>query len=191
MFYTYNSVSNVYIGTLVGIMVGLLVIIAFLFFILWKQISILLKMHKLKTKYNAGKVLTMSHVYGLPVSEFLICNCYISKENYIFVCDEREFVLKRKSITDKYLTTDIEIQKQAVSNVGGAIAGAKAFGAIGALLASSAKVIDVTTIKRLLIIEYKSDEGEDKSLAFDITGKLSDANAKFYFNIKKSESMVL
>ncbi len=166
----------------------LLCIVGFSVYVIIKRNN---QINKIKKKYNAFDVVFLTHIYGLPLSEWLPCACYISKDKYVFYGDEKEFVLIRKSVTNKYLATDIAIQKQAVSNVKGTIAGAQAFGAIGALLASNAKVVDVKTVKRLLIFEYVNENGESKTLAFDISGKMSDKAAKHKFAIKEQAAVNL
>lgn len=173
---------------LIGTAIGLIIIIAWIIYILTKQLKI---ESKYKRKHKAGDVVALTHVYGLPLSEWLPVACYIAKDKYVFIGDGKEFIMSRSKIKNKYITTDIDIQKQAVSNVKGAIAGSQAFGAIGALLADNAKIVNVTTIKKLLIFEYESDSGDVKTFAFDIANKLSESDAIYKFAIKKQKEVIL
>lgn len=174
--------------TWIAIVISCLIIICLCSIILYNQ-------HKLKSKYmkkyKAFDVVPLTHVYGLPLSEWLPVSCYISKTKYIFVGDNKEFVMIRKQISNKYLATDIDIKKQAVSNAKGAIAGAAVFGAIGALLADNAKVVNITTVRKLLIFEYIADDGSNKTFAFDIYNNISEKTATYKFNIKKPKEVIL
>lgn len=158
-------------------------------------LTLLINQNKVKRKYmkkyNAKDVVPLTHVYGLDLSEWIPIACYIAKDKYIFVGDNREFIMTRKRIINKYLTTDIDIKKQAVSNVKGTVAGAMAFGTIGALLADNAKVVDVKTVKKLIIFEYETETGEVKTYAFDITNKITESTATYKFNLKKQKEVVL
>ena len=49
------------------------------------------------------------------------------------------FKLLKEKITDVTMTNDIEIQKNNVSSIGGAVSGAILFGALGAIIGGRAK----------------------------------------------------
>lgn len=142
-------------------------------------------------KLKAGKNLRLIHVYGLPASQFLPCYLYITKKQYIFEIDKRFLRLDRDKIIDKNIYTDMDVKKQAVSDVGSAIAGAKAFGAIGALTANKAAVVDVTTIKKILVLKYKNENDEITDIGLDYYERYSDDDIRYYFSIKSTKEATL
>ena len=66
------------------------------------------------------------------------------------------------------LKFDTEIQNQAVSSVGGAIAGGVMFGTLGAIIGGRAKTKKVKNTTQYLIITYAGEQGELKYIGFDI-----------------------
>lgn len=78
-----------------------------------------------------------------------------------------EFKLSKNKISDMCITTDTEIQKQSVSSIGGAVAGAMFFGPLGAMIGGRVKKKTVITHTTYLIITYQSDS-ELKYIGFDI-----------------------
>ena len=66
------------------------------------------------------------------------------------------------------IKTDTEIQDQAVSSIGGAVAGAAMFGALGAIIGGRAKTKKVKTVIQYLIITYTDNKGELAYIGFDI-----------------------
>lgn len=76
--------------------------------------------------------------------------------------------LAREKITDMCLKFDTEIQNQAVSSVGGAIAGGVMFGTLGAIIGGRAKTKKVKNTTQYLIITYAGEQGELKYIGFDI-----------------------
>ena len=74
------------------------------------------------------------------------------------------------------IKTDTEIQNQAVSSVGGAIAGGVMFGTLGAIIGGRAKTKKVKTITQYLIITYIGELGELKYIGFDIKNNSQSAS---------------
>ena len=144
-----------------------------------------------RKKLKAGKNLRLIHVYGLPASQFLPCYIYITKKQYIFEIDKRFLRLDRDKVIDKNIYTDMDVKKQAVSDVGSAIAGAKAFGAIGALSANKAAIVDVTTIKKILVLKYKNENDEVTDIGLDYYDRYSDDDIRYYFSIKATKEATL
>ena len=71
--------------------------------------------------------------------------------------------------------TDTEIQQQAVSSIGGAIAGGVMFGPLGAIIGGRAKNKKVKTVTKYLIITYINDNEEIKYIGFDIQNNIMPA----------------
>ena len=87
-------------------------------------------------------------------------------------------------MTDVCVKTNVEIQKQYVSSVGGAVAGAVVFGPLGAMIGGRAKEKKSKEFHQYLIFTYESD-GEVKYVGFEVTYALSNAQ-KFVDEFKAS-----
>jgi hypothetical protein len=74
------------------------------------------------------------HTDGLPIVENMLCEVFSYPDRMDFKAGTTEIKLSKDKITDMCIKTDIEIQQQAVSSVGGAIAGAALFGTLGAVI---------------------------------------------------------
>lgn len=81
----------------------------------------------------------LKHIKGLPVSESQICNVYSLPEKYVIEASGLTFNLEKNRVTDVCIKTQTEISKQAVSSIGGAVAGAVLFGPLGAIIGGRAK----------------------------------------------------
>lgn len=108
------------------------------------------------------------HVNGLPIAENLLCEVFSYPDRIEFNIGTTNIKLTRNKITDMCIKTDVEIQKQAVSSVGGAIAGGVMFGPLGAIIGGRAKNKKVKTTTQYLIITYTGEQGELKYIGFDI-----------------------
>lgn len=108
------------------------------------------------------------HVNGLPVAENMLCELSSYPDRIEFKAGTTNIRLERKKITDMCIKTDTEIQRQAVSSVGGAIAGGVMFGTLGAIIGGRAKTKKVKTTAQYLIITYTGEPGELKYIGFDI-----------------------
>lgn len=107
------------------------------------------------------------HVNGLPVAENLLCEVFSYPDRIEFKAGTTNIKLAREKITDMCIKSDTEIQNQAVSSVGGAIAGGIMFGALGAAIGGRAKNKKVKTITQYLIISYTNNQGESVYIGFD------------------------
>ncbi len=113
---------------------------------------------------------TLHHVNGLPIAENLLCEIFSYPDRIEFKAGTTNINLARNKITDMCIKTDTEIQNQAISSVGGAIAGGVMFGALGAIIGGRAKTKKVKNITQYLIITYTDTKGELTYIGFDITG---------------------
>lgn len=116
------------------------------------------------------------HVNGLPIAENLLCEIRSYADRIDFKAGTTNIKLPRQKITDMCIKTDTEIQKQAVSSVGGAIAGGVMFGPLGAIIGGRAKNKKVKTTTQYLIITYTGEQGELKYIGFDIKNDFLSAN---------------
>mgnify|MGYP006875938657 CR=1 FL=1 len=108
------------------------------------------------------------HVDGLQIPENTLCEIKSFSDRIEFKAGTTSIKLARERITDMSIKTDTEIQSQAVSSIGGAIAGGVMFGALGAIIGGRAKNKKVKTTTRYLIITYTGEQGELKYIGFDI-----------------------
>ncbi|MCD8048472.1 MAG: hypothetical protein LUG52_02520 [Clostridia bacterium] len=109
-----------------------------------------------------------NHVNGLPIAENMLCEIFSYPDRLEFKSGTTNIMLKRNKITDMCIKTDTEIQKQAVSSAGGAIAGAVMFGALGAAIGGRTKTKKIKTTTQYLIIIYRGEQEELKYIGFDI-----------------------
>lgn len=116
------------------------------------------------------------HVNGLPLAENTICQISSYPDKIEFKAGTTEINLSRNKITDMCIKTDTEIQKQAVSSVGGAVAGAVMFGALGAVIGGRAKTKKIKNTTQYLIITYLNNQEEISYIGFDATKNILDAN---------------
>lgn len=94
--------------------------------------------------------------------------------------------LSKEKITDMCIKTDIDIQNQVVSSVGGAVGGAMLFGPLGAMIGGRAKTKKVKNVTTYLIITYSSDN-ELKYIGFDTVNNPASA-IKLVKEFKDSDS---
>lgn len=115
--------------------------------------------------------LDLNHVNGLPVAENVPCKLSYSSGGILVTTSGINFELSEKKITDITVKTDMEISKQYVSSVGGAVGGALLFGPVGAVIGGRAKQKKSKNITNYLIITY-TDNSEIKYLGFEINKNL-------------------
>lgn len=125
---------------------------------------------KMKNLKNQGLSVyaAFHHVNGLPLAENLLCEVFSYPDRIEFKAGTTNIKLAREKITDMCLKFDTEIQNQAVSSIGGAIAGGVMFGTLGAIIGGRAKNKKVKTTTQYLIITYTGEQGELKYIGFDI-----------------------
>lgn len=122
-------------------------------------------------------------VNGLSIPENALCNIYSCEDFYEFEANGASFKLNKEKILDVSLKDEVEIQKQKVSSIGGAIVGEKLFGDLGAIIGGRAKTHTIKTKYYYLIFTYIKDENP-AFIVFDATG-YPDASYKFVSEFKK------
>lgn len=125
-----------------------------------------------KKKQPKDLVLSASHVNGLPIAENILCVIYSRPTKYEITANGATFNLEKNKVTDVCLKTDVEIQKQYVSSIGGAVGGAVLFGPLGAMIGGRAKKKKTKQTHTYLIFTYESD-GEIKYIGFDVTNNFN------------------
>lgn len=101
--------------------------------------------------------LEAEHQAGLPLAEGIKCEIIKEDDKFRILSGGNEFSLKKEKITDICVKTNVEIQNQYVSSVGGAVAGGMVFGPLGAIVGGRAKKKKITTTEYYLIFTYYSN----------------------------------
>lgn len=126
------------------------------------------KAHKQQMKEQGlSNYAAFTHVNGLPISENLLCEIFSYPNRLEFKAGTTDITLAREKITDMCIKTDVEIQQQYVSSIGGAIGGAVLFGPLGAIIGGRAKKKTNKKSQSYLIITYTGDQGELKYIGFN------------------------
>lgn len=123
----------------------------------------LVSMNKQKTSDNSSekaKIIKgyMKHMSGLPIAEGVKCEVSSLPTMYKFKANNAEFKLDKSRVVDVCVKTDVEIQKQYVSSIGGAIGGALVFGALGAIVGGRTKQKVNKEYTFYSIITYNKDD---------------------------------
>lgn len=190
---------NTKIGqTTLGELMPLFIIIAILLLIIIFCIRMTIitskakKERKKETKALKANGMTceaaLSHVNGLPIPENTLCNIRSFSDRIEISTNGNQFNLSKDKITDICFKTDVEIQKQYVSSVGGAIGGAVLFGPLGAMIGGRAKQKKNKEIHTYLIFTYQKGDTIEY-IGFDATNSLFNAG-KFVDEFKKSGNRV-
>lgn len=118
---------------------------------------------------------TFKHFYGLPFAEGVLTQCHWCKNKIMFEANGVQLNLDISKISDISHKTDVEIQKQYVSSIGGAAAGAALFGTVGAMIGGRAKKKEIRTTTWYLIFTYIKDDSVE-NIAFETNGNLPKAS---------------
>lgn len=117
------------------------------------------------------------------------CKTLCNSARMKFSASGQDFVLETSKLLDVSVMTQTEIQKQYVSSVGGAVAGAVLLGPIGAIIGGRASKKTVNNTSKYLVIAYVS-EGETKYIVFDVTNNFFGNSVKNkYKYLKKQENI--
>ena len=131
-------------------------------------------LNKQMKENKASHVASFKHMTGLPAPEGSLCTLFLCPDKIEIDCNGTKFNLNKSKIISVDMKTDVEIQKQYVSSIGGAVGGAVVFGALGAMIGGRAKEKKSSIIHTYLIFSYKKDEDIDY-ISFDITNCLPKA----------------
>ena len=112
---------------------------------------------------RAERTLTqIEHTDGLPLAPGAQCSIFYNLDedsNRLEISGGgNTFRLALDKICDIALKTDVEIQKQYVSSVGGAVGGYMLFGGLGAMIGGRAKERETTKTEYYLIITYRKND---------------------------------
>lgn len=108
------------------------------------------------------------HVSGLSLPENMDVTIRSYPGKITITSSAADFTIDRSKIVDICEKTDVDIQNQYVSSIGGAAAGAVLFGPLGAIVGGRAKQKKSSTYSYYLIISYMKEE-ELSYLAFEVS----------------------
>lgn len=108
----------------------------------------------------------LHHMDGLPLAQGTPCAANIEDGILEVKGGGTTFRLGLNKITDATVKTETEIQKAYVSSIGGAVAGAVVFGALGAMIGGRAKEKESKVEKFFLIITYLKEDGDIAYISF-------------------------
>lgn len=136
----------------------------------------------------SGRLQLIGGLSDLPQGS--MCKVFYNQGRIRFIVSGQEFTLEANKMIDVSVMTPTEIQKQYVSSVGGAVAGAILLGPIGAIIGGSASKKTIRKTSRYLVISYRSD-GEIKYIVFDVSTEMLLGNSikNTYKNLKKNENI--
>ena len=173
------------------VIIFFLIFIGFCLFMFFYTSSIKSKakknINKIKEEKNANLIISLTHFYGLPVAENTITQILSTPTEYEFIANNTSFKLRKQKVTDVTITTDVEIQKNNVSSIGGAIGGGLLFGPVGAMIGGRSKEKTSKIVNYYLIFTY-FDNNEIKYLSFNCTNNLSAYKFTKEFNNTKDNS---
>lgn len=137
------------------------------------------KVKKAKQKFGKDEFLFMGTfpiLAGLHLPETAKCNVYCLRNRIVIEALRQEYSLPVNRIVDVSTMSKTQIQKQYVSNAGGAVAGGMMFGPLGALLGGGVSQRTIRNTSKFLIFTYKDTDGENmKYIIFDATKGMSKA----------------
>lgn len=111
------------------------------------------------------------HITGLPLAQGSACTIVFNDDGISIDGGGNVFRVAFDRVTDLQIKSDVDIQKNYVSSVGGAVGGAVLFGPLGAIIGGRAKEKRTKTAEYYLIITYNKDGAVDY-LSFHIFGNL-------------------
>lgn len=122
------------------------------------------KMYR-KMKYK------LTFVSGLPLIEGALCKVVSTNDKIIIEGQGTSFELKKEKITSITIEKNITKHTQAVSSAGGALAGAMAFGVVGAAIGGRTTARNIKSLKHYIVITYCDSEENVKYIIFDHNNK--------------------
>ncbi|MFJ8064910.1 hypothetical protein ACIQYS_09775 [Psychrobacillus sp. NPDC096426] len=120
---------------------------------------------------GADICIKVNHMTGLPIAEGAEVYVYRCENKVVFERNQDTFELDAINIKDILIKTDVEIQKNYVSSVGGAVGGYVLFGPLGAMVGGRAKEKKSTTVEKYLIFDYINKEGKQDFISFEVTNE--------------------
>ncbi len=129
---------------------------------------IVINIFKPKRKKRRPLSIGGKHINGLPFAEGIFCLIHLQTDGIKITGNNMELTLNDQKILNMCVKTDVEIQKQYTSSIGGAVAGGVLFGPVGAIIGGRTQEKKTKTTHYYLIITYKKDN-EVQYIGFDMS----------------------
>ena len=100
----------------------------------------------------------LTQVSGLPLMQGAVCKVVSTCDKIIIDGQGTTFELKKEKISSITIEKNITKHTQAVSSAGGALAGAMAFGVVGAAIGGRTTAKDIKLKKHYIVITYFDSE---------------------------------
>ena len=126
---------------------------------------------------------TFRHIFGLPILENSTCEIFSYADKIEFKSGTTIVSLARDKITDMAIKTYTQVQNHLVSSAGDAIAGAMAWGSIGASIGGRVKNVKVQTSTKYLFITYADNQKRIAYICLDITAYPSKVPNHFAYQL--------
>ncbi len=172
-----TAVGNGTLGDLIFIIIlfGVLILFIVFCFMMFIGTSKAQKRGKIERQQKAANLQsqgvstfsTMKHIDGLPIVSGVNCEVISFPGKITVKANGTEFNLEKSKLTDVSIKTDVEIEKQMVSSIGGAVGGAILFGGLGAIVGGRAREKKSRTVTQYLIFTYNKDN-DIKFVSFEI-----------------------
>ncbi|WP_312280804.1 hypothetical protein [Oscillibacter sp.] len=152
-------------------------LIVYTLFVIGICLAIVFPQIQAQRKYGKGEFKFLGKfkfVSGLNLPQNAKCKVVCLNKKIAVEAIGQEVNLSTEKIINVDILTNTEIQKQYVSSVGGAIAGAMVLGAFGAILGGAATQRNIKINTKYLIFTYR---GEDKPeyIIFDASNNIASA----------------
>lgn len=116
---------------------------------------------------GAFSIMMAKHMAGLSLGQGAECALYLCPDKMIFEKDASTFNLFFNKVLDITVKTNVEIQREYGTSVGGAIAGGALFGPLGAMVGGMQEK-EKKIVHKYLIYTYQNNDRVDY-ISFDVT----------------------
>ncbi len=137
------------------------------------------------------KQVSGTHMAGLSIAEGISTIITFADNEITMDANSTQFSVTYDKVSDVQVMTNVDIQKQYVSSIGGAVGGAVLFGPLGAMVGGRAKQKKIRTIENYLVITYWKDDTLDyisfKLFERSNADRLIEKNKSKFIGAKKIE----
>jgi hypothetical protein len=116
-----------------------------------------------------------SHVSGLSIPENMPCTVKFLPDKIKIISSGANFTINKSKITDICQKSDVEIQKQYVSSVGGAVAGGVLLGPVGAIIGGRSKKKTSKTYVFYMVVTYRNED-DLSYVVFELPSAMTNAS---------------
>ena len=121
------------------------------------------KKKRMDKRFGGDEFLFMGkfpHLAGLNLPDNIKCKVYCLRSRIVIEALGQEYSLPVERIVDVSTMSKTDVQKQYVSDAGGAVAGGMAMGPIGAMLGGGVREKTILNVSKFLVFTYMGNNGE-------------------------------